>query len=124
MKDACGHTIPIWMVAAEDPARPQLREDMRADVCIVGAGIAGLTTAYLLLKQGRSVVVLDAGPIGGGATSRTTAHLATALDRRYGELETLHGGKGSRLAAESHAMAIEQIAEIMGVRRKSESRQD
>ena len=112
MKDASGHTIPIWMVAAEDPVRPDLRENMRADVCVVGAGIAGLTTAYLLAKEGRSVVVLDAGPIGGGETSRTTAHLATALDRRYGDLETLHGQKGSRLAAESHTMAIERIAEI------------
>ena len=113
MKDNSGHTIPIWIVAPEDLSRPALQENMEADVCVVGAGITGLTTAYFLAKEGRSVVVLDAGAIGGGETSRTTAHLATALDRRYCDLETLHGEKGSRLAAESHAIAIERIAEII-----------
>ena len=52
-----------------------------------GAGIAGMTTAYLLGREGKSVVVLDDGPIGGGMTGRTTAHLVNALDDRYFELE-------------------------------------
>ena len=83
------------------------------DVCIVGAGIAGLTTAYLLGRDGKSVVVLDDGPIASGESQRTTAHLVTALDERYFELERLHGGKGAQLAAESHAAAIDQIERIV-----------
>ena len=43
-------------------------------------GIAGLTTAYLLEREGRSVVVLDDGVVGGGMTGRTTAHLTNAYD--------------------------------------------
>lgn len=62
----------------------------RASVCTVGAGIAGITTAYLLVRAGKSVVVLDDGPIGGGKTGRTTAHFVAALDDRYFELEKLH----------------------------------
>src|SRR4051812_4140945 len=52
------------------------------DVCIVGGGIAGITTAYLLAKAGRSVMVIDDGLIGGGETCRTTAHLSNAIDDR------------------------------------------
>ena len=66
------------MATAETPSSPQLQENIRTDVCIIGAGIAGLTTAYLLAQEGRSVVVLDDGPIGGngeisGAGSSTEA---------------------------------------------------
>ena len=52
-------------------------------MCVIGAGIAGITTAYLLARGGRRVVVLNDGPVGGGETTRTTAHLTNALDDRY-----------------------------------------
>jgi glycine/D-amino acid oxidase-like deaminating enzyme/nitrite reductase/ring-hydroxylating ferredoxin subunit len=89
-----------------------LTTDARADVCVVGAGIAGVTTAYLLTREGKSVIVLDAGPVGGGQTERTTAHLASAIDDRYIEIERLHGQEGARCAAESHCEAINSIEEI------------
>src|SRR5438132_897314 len=101
------------MATAEMPLRPALKEDARANVCIVGAGIAGMTTAYLLARAGKTVVVVDDGPIGGGMTGRTTAHLVTALDDRYFELECLHGETGARLAAESHAAAIDLVENII-----------
>src|ERR1041385_5246492 len=82
-------------------------------VCIIGAGIAGLTTAYLLVREGKSVVVLDDGPMGGGMTARTTAHLTNALDDRFYELERLFGEEGSRLAAASHTAAIDQVEAIV-----------
>jgi glycine/D-amino acid oxidase-like deaminating enzyme/nitrite reductase/ring-hydroxylating ferredoxin subunit len=90
-----------------------MKTDARADVCIIGAGIAGLTTAYLVGREGRSVVVLDDGPIGGGNTERTTAHLSNAIDDRYIEMERLHGERGSRIAAESHSAAIDTIERIV-----------
>ena len=105
------------MDTAEIPLESPLTERVTADVCIVGAGIAGMTTAYLLAKEGKSVVILDDGPIGGGMTARTTAHLVTALDDRYFELERLHGEEGARLAAESHAAAIDKIEEIVNERK-------
>jgi glycine/D-amino acid oxidase-like deaminating enzyme/nitrite reductase/ring-hydroxylating ferredoxin subunit len=101
------------METAETPAQESLAENINADVVIVGAGISGMTTAYLLGREGRSVVVLDDGPIGGGMTQRTTAHLVNALDDRYYELERLHGERGSRLAAESHTRAIDRIEAIV-----------
>jgi glycine/D-amino acid oxidase-like deaminating enzyme/nitrite reductase/ring-hydroxylating ferredoxin subunit len=92
---------------------PSLDHAEHADVCIIGAGIAGLTTAYLLARQGKRVVVLDDGPIVSGETERTTAHLASALDDRYFELERLHGEDGARLAAQSHSAAIDLIETIV-----------
>jgi len=108
-----GISQSVWMRTAVVPDRPPLREDVSADVCIVGAGIAGLTTAYMLARKGVKVIVLDDGPIGGGATGRTTAHLASALDDRYFMLEERLGEKHARLAAESHAAAINAIEAIV-----------
>jgi len=110
--DATGQSSSVWMETSAVPAYPVLASDTHADVCIVGAGIAGLTTAYLLACEGKSVVVLDDGPLGGGQTQRTTAHLSNAIDDRYVEIERLHGAQGARLAAESHSAAIDRIEAI------------
>ena len=112
MKDDSQANTSIWMATANTPSQSRLKESIRTDVCIIGAGIAGLTTAYLLGLEGRSVVVLDDGVIGGGMTGRTTAHLTNAFDDRYVEIEKLHGAEASRLTAESHTAAIDKIHEI------------
>jgi glycine/D-amino acid oxidase-like deaminating enzyme/nitrite reductase/ring-hydroxylating ferredoxin subunit len=107
-----GRTKSLWMEVPL-PCFPSLDEDVKADVCIVGAGIVGLTCAYTLAKAGKSVIVLDQGAIGGGQTARTTAHLTWALDDRYYELENIYGLKGSQLAAESHSQSIDYIEKIV-----------
>ena len=113
MDHESGKTVSIWMATARTPAHFPLGEDTHADVCIIGAGIAGMTTAYLLAREGKSVVVLDDGAIGGGVTERTTAHLSSAIDDRYYEIERLHGQEGARIAAQSHRAAIDRIESIV-----------
>jgi glycine/D-amino acid oxidase-like deaminating enzyme/nitrite reductase/ring-hydroxylating ferredoxin subunit len=102
----------IWVT---DPAvaGPALDHDAHAEVCVVGGGIAGTSIAYRLAREGRSVVLVDDGEFPGGETSRTSAHLVTALDRGYATLERLHGTDGARHAAESHAAAIALIEETV-----------
>jgi glycine/D-amino acid oxidase-like deaminating enzyme/nitrite reductase/ring-hydroxylating ferredoxin subunit len=92
---------------------PPLDIDARAHVCVIGAGIAGMTTAYLLARAGKNVIVIDNDSIGGGETSRTTANICNALDDYYSRLEKLFGEDGSRLAAESHTAAIAKIEDIV-----------
>ncbi|HWW76115.1 MAG TPA: FAD-dependent oxidoreductase, partial [Pyrinomonadaceae bacterium] len=113
METDSGKTTSVWMATGDVPAGEPLNADADAGVCVVGAGIAGLSVGYLLAREGRNVVVIDDGPVAGGETARTTAHLSNALDDRYNHLERLHGEKGARLAAESHTAAIDFIEETV-----------
>ena len=113
MKPTSGTTLSVWAATSGMPAESPLSKDTSANVCVIGAGIAGLTTAYLLARAGKAVVVLDDGPIGGGMTARTTAHLTNALDDRFYELERLFGEDGARLAGQSHTAAIDRVEAIV-----------
>lgn len=100
---------PVWTAGRPSRPAPRLRANVRADVCVVGGGMAGLSTAYRLATAGRSVAVLEAREPGMGETSRTTAHLVTALDRGWKALTSIHGDALAQLAADSHRAAIEWI---------------
>ena len=113
-------SLSSWMATSQPPAQPSLTKNLRTQVCVIGGGIAGITTAYLLAQQGKKVVLLTAGEVGGSNanTARTTAHLSNAVDDRYTEIERLHGQENSRLVAQSHTAAIskiEAIAETEGI---------
>ena len=110
-KQSSATTESYWLQSPR-PAFAPLNTDVSTDLCVIGAGIAGLTTAYLAAKSGRRVLVLDEGEIASGESGRTTAHLVSALDDRYFELERLHGRHGAQLAAHSHRAAIDQIEAI------------
>lgn len=112
MKSPDGATRPSWYDTVTPPRYSAPPRSLRTDVCVVGAGIAGLTTAYLLAKEGKKVVVLDEGDVGSGQTGRTSAHLGSAIDDRFVEIQKMHGPDGSRLAHESHAAAIDTIERI------------
>jgi glycine/D-amino acid oxidase-like deaminating enzyme/nitrite reductase/ring-hydroxylating ferredoxin subunit len=108
-----GKTTSYWEAADNLIETEQVEGPVITDVCIIGGGIAGLTTAYRLGKQGRRVVVVDDGLIGGGETCRTTAHLSNALDDRIYRIEQWHGKEKTRLAVESHGRAIDEIEHIV-----------
>ena len=105
-------SVSLWMDTAPTPELAPLTGSQRAQVCVVGAGIAGLTTAYRLARSGKDVLVLDERGLRGGQTARTTGHLCSALDDRFFELEKLHGRDGARQAAQSHASAVDAIEMI------------
>jgi glycine/D-amino acid oxidase-like deaminating enzyme/nitrite reductase/ring-hydroxylating ferredoxin subunit len=80
---------------------------------VVGAGITGLSTAYLLALEGMSVAVVESGFVGQGMTGRTTAHLSNVIDDHFTTIERIHGVDGMRLAAASHRSAIETISRVV-----------
>ncbi len=103
----------LWPATVDLPQFAALDRDLAVDVCIVGAGIAGLSTAYELIQAGKSVAVVERRELTAGDTRMTTAHLSNALDDRFTEIERIHGSDAARLAAESHGSAIDRIEEIV-----------
>ncbi|KFY31534.1 hypothetical protein V493_01017, partial [Pseudogymnoascus sp. VKM F-4281 (FW-2241)] len=72
------------------------------DVCIIGAGIAGISTAYELVTRGLEVVLIEAREVLSGETGRTSGHLSNALDDGYLKIAKKHGVEGAKIAADSH----------------------
>ena len=120
-KKTSGNNEPSWYSNIEQPIKfvrlasniPSSAEVEPVDVVVIGGGIAGLTTAYLLSKSDKKVVVVEDGYIGSGETGRTTAHITHALDDRYYNLEQKHGLDGIHIAADSHTAAINRIESIV-----------
>ena len=105
-------THSLWMNVEVAADAPRLSKDESADVCVVGSGIAGLSTAYELVAAGLSVVVLDRGAIAGGMTARTSAHLTSMSDDTFVTLNRTRGIEGGKTFYQSHAVAITRIEEI------------
>ena len=92
---------------------PQLITDARVDACVVGAGLGGMLAAYLLAQHGRSVMVLEEGPIGGLHEGFAAAHLAGRAELPYAWVEERYGDDGARMAAQSCAAAIDSLEAIV-----------
>ncbi|MET9773586.1 FAD-dependent oxidoreductase [Streptomyces sp. NPDC006367] len=102
-----------WLRTAPGGApRPALTEDLGVDVAVIGAGVAGLSTAWELARAGRSVAVLEAGRIAAGVTGRTSAKLTAQHTLVYDRLRRTRGPKAARLYARSQSEAIEHAAEV------------
>jgi glycine/D-amino acid oxidase-like deaminating enzyme len=94
-------------------ATPSLTAGARVDVCILGAGLAGMIAAYLLGRAGRQVMVLEEGPLGGLQGGFEAAHLASAVERPYALIESTQGRDAARVAAQSAAAAVDALEAIV-----------
>jgi glycine/D-amino acid oxidase-like deaminating enzyme/nitrite reductase/ring-hydroxylating ferredoxin subunit len=102
----------LWMDVDVMPAAGSLPSDLECEVAIVGSGIAGLSTAYELCQRGKSVAVIDRGPIAGGMTARTSAHLAPLCDDLVSEMIKIKGQDATKLFCDSQAAAVDRIEHI------------
>src|SRR5438874_7698613 len=111
--ERAGNLVSFWERTAKKFRSTPLAESLTTDVCVIGAGIAGVTTAYLMARERKNVVLIDDGPVGGGMTGRTTAQFVTLVDDGYDKTEKILGGEFSRLCAESQAASIDRVESIV-----------
>jgi glycine/D-amino acid oxidase-like deaminating enzyme/nitrite reductase/ring-hydroxylating ferredoxin subunit len=107
-----GKTVSSWFEQVDVPQFMPLDGNRECDVCVIGAGIAGLSVAYQLLQAGRSVIVINDKQIGDGQTGRTSAHLSSEWDDRYFDAERELGQEMTKLIYDSHSRAIDEIEAI------------
>ena len=100
--------------ANPSPNRPALQGDVHADVCVIGAGYTGLSTALFLAEAGLKVVVLEAVKVGFGASGRNGGQLVNSYSRDIDVVEKQTNGQGARLigdmAFEGNRIIRERIA--------------
>src|SRR5438270_3494989 len=111
--ERAGENISFWERTAKKFHSAPLAENLTTDLCIVGAGIAGVTTAFLLACENRQIVLIDDGPVGGGMTGRTTAQFVTLVVDGYDKVEKMLGEEWARLCAESQIAAIDRVESIV-----------
>lgn len=99
----------VWSSASFPASFPALSGDKKADVVIVGAGITGLSTAYHLVKAGKSVVILEQFEVGKGTTGSSTGNLYAPIDERLSSISSKHNEETMRMVAESRMSAISFI---------------
>ena len=102
----------LWIDTSSSPDFPKLQGRVAVDVVVVGGGITGLTTAYLLKKTGCRVAVVDQRSIGGGETAHTTAHVTFVTDARLHELATRLGKRQAQALWDAGHVAMKQIDDI------------
>ncbi|CAN5975373.1 unnamed protein product [Sphagnum jensenii] len=96
----------VWDQTQQKVKYPKLLRKAVTDVVVVGAGIAGLTVAYNLAKEGKKVVVLESRVRAGGQTGRTSAHTMPWYDDFYHQVEDVHGLYVAQIVAEIYKTAI------------------
>lgn len=103
----------MWKHDVTFPSYPMLTDSINTDIAIVGAGITGMTAAYLLAKSGRSVIVLEKDAVGSGATAYTTGFLTQVIDTRFTDAERIWGIETAGAILDGHKTAIDTIEKIV-----------
>lgn len=104
---------PTWEDVSREYSFDKLKGEERVDVAVIGGGLAGILTAYLLTKEGKSAAVLEKNTVGSVATRYTTAFLTQDTDTDLTDLIKMYGIKNAKLVWESHAEAIDLVEDIV-----------
>src|SRR5256885_4840614 len=102
-----------WRVSDKAPRFGALTSDLEVDAVVIGAGLTGITAAYLLKEAGAKVALIERGHCAAGDTGRTTAHLTYVTDERLHHLVKVFGRDAANAFWEAGVAAIGQISDIV-----------
>jgi glycine/D-amino acid oxidase-like deaminating enzyme/nitrite reductase/ring-hydroxylating ferredoxin subunit len=97
----------LWLDTAPQTGYPPLEPGRHFDVAVLGGGIAGITTAYLLERQGANVALVEAGRIAGGVTAYTTAKVSSLHGTIFSTIARKHGAEAASTYAAANQLARE-----------------
>jgi len=103
-------TTSIWMDTTPATTYSPLEQDTEVDVCVIGAGITGITAAVLLAEAGRTVAVVELDRVGTGVTGYTTGKVTALHGLVYDQVRSRFGAGGARVYAQANSTALELIA--------------
>lgn len=103
----------IWTKTCTIPKRTSLQKDIKTEVAVIGAGMAGILIAYQLQKAGKQVIVLEANRIASGQTRNTTAKITSQHDLKYASLIQTFGIQKAQQYAAANEMAIAEYQRII-----------
>ena len=104
----------IWSETAQGKKGfKKLDKDINCDVLVIGGGMAGIITAYYLMKEGRRVVVVEGNKIGSGMTANTTAVITAQHDMLYKDLIKYYGEKKAKDYLQANLQAVEQFKSLV-----------
>ena len=106
--------VPVWIDDTPIQKFPKLQRNISADVLVVGAGVTGITVAYLLKKAGSTVALIERERVASIDTGHTTAHLTYVTDVQLQELVRNFGKDHAQAAWDAGAAAINEIEKIVG----------
>lgn len=95
MEEQTSDYVRSYYAASANPApeRPPLAGEKSCDVCIVGAGYSGISTALHLAEAGLKVIVLEAAKVGWGASGRNGGKIVNGFSRGYDTTRLFYGEK-------------------------------
>lgn len=96
-KDSLPFPKSFWTAQQATPQFPGLEENHTTEIGIVGAGIVGIISAYLLAKSGKKVVLIEADRLISGVTGHTTAKITAQHSLIYDDLIQTFGKEKAKL---------------------------
>ncbi len=102
-----------WIASTPKTDYPTLQDNVKTDILVVGGGITGITTAYLLQKEGFDVVIIDTSRIALSTSGHTTAKITSLHDLKYAKLINQIGIEGAQKYGDINQNAISMIEELI-----------
>ncbi|GAB2764075.1 FAD-dependent oxidoreductase [Salinimicrobium soli] len=106
-------TTSLWKSISPQTGYPYLTEEIEVDVAIVGAGITGITSAYLLSRSGKKVAVLESGEVAGGTTGGSTGNLYSMIDKRLHHIQSKWDKETAGKVTRSRTAAVDLVEKLV-----------